>query len=713
MAGFIDELYVAVQQTNGGDLDHRGAVAVALFDFARLVRESYPGSAHSAVPELVDEPFCEGDVILDRVLWRYFQAVLLSREGDADRHAASFRILADLARQSACLGTRQLFDLDLALSVAWIRLTDRLNERSLSLLESWLAPVVLQVRLVVYDATKHLGLESPGFHWLKSQVALRDALARRPVWPVDQRLWVYDRRAAAIVAVRTTCDDGGVGSDCINPAVLVDSLITPHYMGLGECSLLEMLEAGVRDVNGAPGYTCSPGLCATPIGGFIPDTELAGSFLAMDESLMHRVALPHEEGVAATPFGLATPFGIGMAEARASICGAGGLGGLGGGLGGGGICGAGAGGIGRANATIACLMQVHQSPVTELHETMSCVGRTMGSCPSVDAPLHEAMNPIQYGGVPGCQLAQDGGTDAGTDSAAADIKQQAQERADEYQQNPAAQETVSSAIESATGVRPTDAQYQQALQKLSEAKPVSSVAGGTANAATDDDGNIIVDASDWNTRSEESQNRTLDHEFIHSVVNIMAKEGSIAPTTEEEDQEIMRRTGIPLDANLRCAQDSPECGNQCGGMSEQMRQAMACMAPEPELAPREPEPIDPLPDDVGGSEWATCLESGNQELTVANRLCSQVLCADPSAGYVSGTGACCQPGGISPEQGRPDHQGAICGFVLCAATIGRVDLGVCGCGGSFAPRATIEPVNLISVESFDFCEGIPEPTGCR
>ena len=300
-----------------------------------------------------------------------------------------------------------------------------------------------------------------------------------------------------------------------------------------------------------PSYTCTSSLCGTPFAGTIAGTTLGSSF--------SEIATPIGANLTRSraAVGNATPFGIDVDEARIQLCATGGLGGDGS------TCGVSAGAIGQNNPTLACLLKVRNERPATLGGNLVCLKGVARSCRSPAELLQEAMRPVFHGGVPMCQRAQAGG--GGT---AKEIRERAKALAEDYKKNTIERQRIKDAFESATGVQPTDQQLDRAANKLAAATPIPVMIG--ANASTDDDGNIKVAENNWQGRTQASQNRTLQHEYLHSVANLMAKDKSIDPTTEKEDQEIMKRVGLPLDAKLRCDRENPDCSNACGSISQQI-----------------------------------------------------------------------------------------------------------------------------------------------
>ena len=308
----IDSLYATTVNASPRGIDLQHLTALALFDFARLTREHLGKRTHTAVRQLADAPFCAGDLIADRLLWRYFEAAMRARREGTPTEAEAVLALRAIALQSSCLGERQLFEYDEALSDAARELSTRLAAAQLDAVAESVAPFLWQARLLILDADKHLGAYSPGFLWWLEQESLRRRLRDEAIRPLEQVVWLYDRRSAVLAALKTHCTSGTLGSTCINLSVFADSLTRPTALGFGECSFLEMIEGGVRSIRGVPTYTCTPGVCGTPTSaGRMPMTSLAQTF---------STAYGRSPGYQLPNIGARTPFGVDLATARKNLC---------------------------------------------------------------------------------------------------------------------------------------------------------------------------------------------------------------------------------------------------------------------------------------------------------------------------------------------------------------------------------------------------------
>lgn len=719
------------------DIDHQPLAAVALFDFSRTVRELLGKTLHTGVARLDGSAFCAGDVQVQRLLWKYFEAALRTRGGDRNAMADSARALRGLAVQTACLGDRQLFDLDVALTVAWAQVSERLEKHKLADLLPIIEPAVLQARLVVFDANKHLGISSPGFRWWYGRKELREAIARKVHWPFEDVIWFYDRRSAALAAIKTACKDGGTGADCLNLAVFVESLARPVALGFGECSFLEMIEGGVRDVKGAPSYTCTPGVCGTPnSAGRIPNTPLAQTFPAAYQQAGRGFRLP---GALKQ-----TPYGVDLQEARGLLCG----GASGGGFGGkDGAAGMGGMGMGAASSALACVVGQRAAQVATLVPGAVCIARyTQATSPL--ALAFEQMAPTAYAGIPkGCALSEDAATPPKTDNKKGDEKKDDKKGStDPVKKNfdetvkkvvddlkkgtgSVTVDDIKKAIEKAyPGTKVSEADIQTALDNLGAATMQDKLPSNNPNEATagmtDANGNITVSGQVWLSHmgsGDQGNSKLLLHEFVHALMSAMGDRGGLARGATDDGLRGLYKSWGDIDhkvtGNLglggadRCVADSRGCSNQCNGMSTQVKQALACLgeAFSPTAASPRPRDLvtDPIePESARGAQMAVCFGSGGGDIggVIAVRQCSAVRCASEAAGF--GASGCCQSGGLLAESGFGSRFTQICTVARCepqGATAGRSgasasaaaaagNLGMCGCSGNYAPQPGAGPI---------------------
>jgi len=733
----LDAQYVLGLPKQTLDADQQPLAAVALFDYARTVRAQLRRPLHTRVAGLSANRFCDGAVVQDRLLWGYFDAALRLRGGNRDALADAARALRALALQSACLSEQQLWDLDAALSVAWGMLEDRLRQHNLQALLPLLEPAVLQVRLIVLDANKHLGTSSPGFRWWYGRAELRQQLAQRVQWPFEDFIWLYDRRSAALAALKTTCKDGGSGRDCVNLPVLAESLARPAALGLGECSLLEMVEAGVRSLGGAPSYTCTPGLCGTATGrgalARLPQTALSASFGAALKGAGSGYVLPG--AVKQTPFDLA------VGDARALLCG----GVSGDGFGGpDGSAGMGGPGMGAGGSPLACVVGARAEQMASLVPGAVCIGRYVQATSPLSRAF-EQMAPVSYAGVPkGCALSNEGKDGGASDGKKGDDKKGADKKDDKASKNPATvdenfQKTLSNVVEelrktgSATlenikkaiqnaypGTNISESDIQGALADLEKARlvpqkdiPTNKNPDLTTAGSTDVYGNIVAGDTVWlsNMSAGDPDNRNLLlHEFVHALMNRVENRRGLGESDGlykawgDYDHKITNN--LNLGGVKRCVEGALGCSAGCNGMSVQVQQALACLqsAFSPTTVPPRPQDLvrDPIePQGARAPQMAACFTSPTDiGGVIAVRQCANVRCADARAGFAGG--GCCQAGGLLASSGFGARFTEICTVARCepqsrTAVGGSVSggrdtggalgtgLGMCGCAGSYAP----------------------------
>ncbi len=727
----IDSLYATKVDTSARGIDLQHLTALALFDFARLTREHLGKHTHTVVRKLADTPFCAGDLIADRLLWRYFEAAVRARREGTPAEAEAVLALRAIALQSSCLGERQLFEYDQALSDAARELATRLAAARLDAVAAAAAPFLWQVRLLILDADKHLGAYSPGFLWWLEQEPLRQRLRDKAIRPLEQVLWLYDRRSAAVAAVKTHCKSGTLGSTCINLSVFADSLTRPAALGFGECSFLEMIEGGVRSIRGVPTYTCTPGVCGTPTSaGRMPMTTLAQSF---------PTAFSRSPGYQLPNIGAITPFGVDLAMARKDLCSDGaGFGGRNGSAGDSGP------GMGPGGDKLACVVGESAGRTAALIPGMACISRYVSATSPLRAP-NEIMRETSYAGIPrGCELGDEtqsdggttnsdpmnpmSGTDGGTDKdkkkSADDLKKQAKDLAEELKKNPAKMEELKKAIKDTTGVDVTDTQINDALNNLANASVTTTpivVDGQLANAATDINGQITLYLGTMNGRSDADNRDTLLHELVHAVVNLASDQRrsswSLLPEStpeaakeyrqavEKQDADIRKKWSVTGGKNKRCVAEDLACTNRCNGMNQQTQQALACLntALNPTTIPPRPEDLvtDPIePTTANNSQFTKCFDDGADiGAVVVARQCSAVHCANAAYGLKGNQ--CCQPQGTLDTADIGAQQREMCTIVRCEASIGQFaagggmgNFGQCGCGGGTGAPPGMPPLKV-------------------
>ena len=130
---------------------------------------------------LRDEPGCQGDLIGDRLIAAYGDAVLA---GGRDRSGEA-TALGRIAGQLACLSIRQTALVDVAISVAADRVERLLDEAGLGRIRGDFARILAPMQVLVLDTVKIAGDHAYAWHWfVRRHDLLRDVIGRLG-WPTD------------------------------------------------------------------------------------------------------------------------------------------------------------------------------------------------------------------------------------------------------------------------------------------------------------------------------------------------------------------------------------------------------------------------------------------------------------------------------------------------------------------------------------------------
>ena len=207
---------------------------------------------------LRDEPGCQGDLIGDRLIAAYGDAVLA---GGRDRSGEA-TALGRIAGQLACLSIRQTALVDVAISVAADRVERLLDEAGLGRIRGDFARILAPMQVLVLDTVKIAGDHAYAWHWfVRRHDLLRDVIGRLG-WPTDDVVWLYDRIDGRMIGF-PPCEDGDVVGRCIDVGTFLDSLIDPRALGLGDCAFSGMIAGGIRHGGGVDRYACASTDCAT------------------------------------------------------------------------------------------------------------------------------------------------------------------------------------------------------------------------------------------------------------------------------------------------------------------------------------------------------------------------------------------------------------------------------------------------------------------
>jgi len=220
----------------------------------RLIGPEWP----TEIVALRDQPGCQGDLIGDRMIAGYGEAVLAGGRDRSGEAAALGRI----AGQLACLSIRQTALVDVAMSVAADRVERLLDEAGLARIKGDFARILAPVEVLVLDTVKIAGDHAYAWHWFVSRHdVLRDVVGRLG-WATDDVVWLYDRIDGHMIGF-PPCDDDPVVGRCIDVGTFLDSLIDPRALGLGDCALSGMVAGGLRHGGGVDRYACPSTDCGS------------------------------------------------------------------------------------------------------------------------------------------------------------------------------------------------------------------------------------------------------------------------------------------------------------------------------------------------------------------------------------------------------------------------------------------------------------------
>jgi hypothetical protein len=154
----------------------------------RLIGPEWP----TEIEALRDQPGCQGDLIGDRMIAGYGEAVLAGGRDRSGEAAALGRI----AGQLACLSIRQAALVDVAMSVAADRVERLLDEAGLARIRGDFARILAPVQVLVLDTVKIAGDHAYAWHWFVARHDLLRDVVGRLGWDRRRRVALRsDRRA--------------------------------------------------------------------------------------------------------------------------------------------------------------------------------------------------------------------------------------------------------------------------------------------------------------------------------------------------------------------------------------------------------------------------------------------------------------------------------------------------------------------------------------
>lgn len=254
-----------------------GPLQLALLDYHIELRRFLGSSFRTRVNGLDDDAGCAGDLVRDRLAWRYGVAAQSGAPRPGDRHP-TVDPLHRWAVQVVCLGDAQLARLDYAMDVAFENVMARLRHRGLERLEPALLRTIAPLEVLVLDARKHRGDYSRAWHWFARHRSVLTDVTSAAGWVAgDVMLW--NRRQGVLVGFGP-CRTGSAPGTCVDLPTLFDSIADPRALGLGQCGLAAMISGGTQALpatvdsvsssyNLAKGlrYTCPMTACRPTAGG--------------------------------------------------------------------------------------------------------------------------------------------------------------------------------------------------------------------------------------------------------------------------------------------------------------------------------------------------------------------------------------------------------------------------------------------------------------
>ena len=575
----------------------------ALLHWSSLLRRRSMGKWHTVVPGLVDDARCRGDLIGDEMLQKYFDTLFDTSDTSRNERLA-VAALAELARQSACLGQQQTAILasNLYWSFAEVRsfLTANNLQRIIpAVVEAGAAPLLL-----FYDVEKDRGPGSPLARWFtENERQLVQGAVTQRIPMTWHGLWLYDRRSGYLRGFRI--NRRPVDENEADLVALFASIVRTENLGDFSCPFSEMLQRGPSE----HGYLCAAASCQKA-------AEMAGA-----NNRIPGVARPNISRVA---FGHSLSFfnQITCSEGRGDRTGSSG----------GGPCAAGRppGGRESLTALFNCVANLRMNADQRF---MRCLAEATGRCSNPVDRYTKNIQDAYYRGVPlgACTIS---GTQRGTGTS-----------------DPPGTLYTDDGIPLYPLVD-YEANYEAALKNEESAENGVDL----AEKHLDDADAAMKEAMKDSSGSEEAQKKMQDAyrtlELVQEALKKAKQEAEEAKKKREAAEKDLKDAQEKTDeskkaAEGRCPKDTPECGdNRCTAMSAQMMALQSCAdARAAWEQPKVPgvEPFDPSPDSPDTSAAAAlCFDAGGTKLT--NERCWAVRCTENGTTSRTAAGDCvCGP----------------------------------------------------------------------
>ncbi|HTQ06090.1 MAG TPA: hypothetical protein VMI54_19645 [Polyangiaceae bacterium] len=544
----------------------------------------------------------------------------------------------DRGRYAAALGTAeaaldcgpfsQAMGFNEALASAFDKALSRFTPDARPTARRGLMSALMNLFLLVHDDTKSAG-PTPLYQWFSNnRVALGEVLAEPNSGPRLIGLWLRHPSSDALVQIQKLCEDPASGSGCVSGGALLDALTDPWRIGVGGCTALEVVSAGLDP---DAGYFCDRGLCSIQDGTLVPAPSGASP-------LLMRLFANN---------GGQTQFGVDLPTLQAARCQ--GAPSRVGGMAGGGMVG---GGVSGSSNEFACLtsgiIANGASRITQCeidgalaNATTQNGDRRRGwagdSC--MHAKSDDGDNPD--GGDPGDGSTGVNGTEPGCtencgDTPASDTQTPTQKSDVDNALGdvlyPQFRADLAAAAAAAGYGTLTDEIWNAALNDLINAEFVpQDVIDEGAEPGTfgtevfvDGEGTIFVstDAGPQTTLN------TLEHEFVHDVLDRMNAAQGAEPGENETDNQHQIICGGTLGIlGCECGEEQDNCGS-CSAASSVIDDILSCSGTTSGLSPitNGGGVIDPSPiGDPESSLWSGCFTNGLPTIPTA---CLALDCSD-------------------------------------------------------------------------------------
>jgi hypothetical protein len=557
-----------------------------------------------------------------------------------------------------CVRLSEVLGINEALAMSFDTTLARFSENAKPIARRGLMSAFLNLFLLVHDDTKIVG-PTPLYNWfVNNRVPLGAVLLQPNSVPRLTGLWLRHPSSDQLIQIRSLCEDPASGSDCVSGGHLLDALTDPWRIGVGACTALEVVSAGL---DSSEGYFCDRGLCRVENDTLVP---------SLDSPLLQRLFGRN---------GGTTQFSVDLPTLQNARCS--GSPGRVGGVGGGGMIGGNSG----PPDFFACLSS--GIAATSARKTSQCViDATLKNAATQPAdgrrgwasdPCTRAAGDAGGGTEPEPGCTEDCGEDP-KDKQTPEQKPIITQTVEDVTLNPTFREQVAQYAEANSYGTLTDASYDAAVFELSNAKFGSQAVldaaapfnlPGTTRGATrfefEDPGTGVgkAEITILEGMSPSDTEDILIHEFVHAVLNHMLNARATSDIEDEAGRQhniICNGLGLPGCGSKQCGPESDTCGS-CASSSIMASDILSCFPSQslPPITRPNGGVIDPSPiEDPASSSWGTCFAG---DMLSVPPSCLALDCSEDSGPVlVNGHCQCSSPGGgpIMPPIAR-------CGFVDC------------------------------------------------